>query len=635
PLSHMFEQTAGLFMPLSCGADITYLTSMQPAIILKTLRERRVVSMLLAPQILTLFMNGIEAEVEKKGMQKTWSSLQNLALQLPIWLRRLLFKEIHHRLGGSLKLIVVGGAALDPSQARKWTAMGIKVIQGYGTTETSPVITTHPLSKPAYGSAGLPLPGVAVKLAGDGEVLVKGDIVTPGYWEDPEQTAASFEEGWYKTGDIGFIDKNGFLHLSGRKKDLIVLPSGINVYPEDIEQVLNRHPGVIAAAVVGLKQGTQAHAALVLRDGSDMNEITRWANAQLSEHQHIQGATLWPDEDLPRTHTLKVKKHEIIKLIEANGSNVSETIKSPVVNKEPSVLGIIATLTQRPAADIHEHAKIGDDLGLDSLSRLDLLSTIESEFGVFVDEAFIGPSTTITELESFVLAGTKSKEEMQLRHWPLRLPICFVRRCLQSLVVFPIFRYYSRPTVIGLEHLKDITLPVLIVANHTSHFDSLAILNSLPPRFRHHTAVAAAKDYFFSRRNLAWFVSVVLNGFPFAREGALRPSLEYCAWLFDKGWSVLVYPEGTRSVTGKLGEFKSGTGLLATQMRVPVVPIRLEGLTAILPKGRTIPRRGHCIIHIGKPLFFNSQMSYEAVTMAVRTAIDQLGSFDNKGVQKL
>ena len=203
PLSHMFEQIGGLFLAFSCGADVTYLTSMQPASIMKTMKERRVVTMLVVPQVLKLFMNGIEAEVARKGKQRMWDLMQRLALRLPMHMRRLLFAQVHRKLGGSLEFFVAGGAALDPELARKWTAMGIKVLQGYGTTETAPVITTHPLADPRYDSAGLPLPGVEVKIADDGEVLVKGPTVTPGYWEAPEQTKAVFQDGWYKTGDVG------------------------------------------------------------------------------------------------------------------------------------------------------------------------------------------------------------------------------------------------------------------------------------------------------------------------------------------------------------------------------------------------------------------------------------------------
>lgn len=281
PLSHMLEQMGGLFTAFSCGADVTYLTSMQPAAIMKTMKERRIVTMLLVPQVLTLFMNGIEAEVARKGKQRMWALMNRLADRLPMRMRRMMFAQVHRKMGSSLEFFVAGGAALDPDLARKWTNLGIKVIEGYGATETSPVITIHPLANPRYGSAGLPVPGIEVKIADDGEVLVNGPNVFQGYWEAPEQTAAVLQDGWYKTGDVGSFDSDGYLHLSGRKKDMIVLATGQNVFPDDIERILNLHPGVAGSAVVGLSGGTQVHAALVMRDGGG-TRLRRCAGRMLS-----------------------------------------------------------------------------------------------------------------------------------------------------------------------------------------------------------------------------------------------------------------------------------------------------------------------------------------------------------------
>ena len=624
PLSHMFEQMGGLFLAFSCGADVTYVTSMQPAAIMRTMKERRVVTMLLVPQVLTLFMNGIEAEVARKGKQRMWNGMQRLAARLPMRLRRLLFAQIHRKLGGSLEFFVAGGAALDPELARKWTALGIKVLQGYGTTETAPVIATHPLANPRYDSAGLPLPGVNVKIAEDGEVLVSGPTVTPGYWEAPEQTAAVMQDGWYKTGDMGSFDADGYLHLSGRKKDMIVLPTGQNVFPDDVERILNNHPDIAGSAVVGLAHGTKVHAAIVIRDGGDPDVTVRWTNAQLAEHQRIQGFTVWPDADLPRTHTLKVKKHEVIKAIESGPE--ATTTAAPVrdAKAKATVASVIAELASVPVAQVQPHLTLGEGLGLDSLSRLELLSAIEAELDAYLDETVIDADSTVQQLETMVAARSGAKEQATHRQWPLRWPTRLLRRALQSALLFPAFRYFTRPGVTGLEHFNNIRGPVLIASNHTSHFDSVAVLNSLPARLRKRTAVAAAQDYFFGKRWLGLTVSLTLNGFPFAREGAIRPTLEYCAWLVDNGWSVLIYPEGTRSVTGNVGEFKSGTGLLAGQLGIPVIPVRLIGLADILPKGRNIPRRGRGAIHIGKPIHVTPLMTYDQATETIRAAVAAL-----------
>ena len=314
PLSHMYEQMGGLLVVLYYGASVTYPVSRQPTVLSRTMRERKITIMLLVPQGLELLMNGIEREVKLQGKEGLWNALFRIAPKTPFGLRRLLFRRVHKRLGGKLDLVVSGGAALDPDLGRKWELLGIKIVQGYGATEASPVISNHSIEDRQPGSVGRPLPNVQVKISDQGEILVHGDNVTPGYWDAPEETAAAFEDGWYKTGDLGFFDDQGFLHIQGRKKDMIVLASGQNVFPDDIQAVLNRHPNVVDSTVVGLAKGSsvEVHAALILESGEDAQEVVTWANQQLAEHQRVRGFTLWPEEDFPRTHTLKVKKQLVL-----------------------------------------------------------------------------------------------------------------------------------------------------------------------------------------------------------------------------------------------------------------------------------------------------------------------------------
>ncbi len=255
PLSHMYEQMGGLLVVLYYGASVTYPVSRQPTVLSRTMRERKITIMLLVPQGLELLMNGIEREVKLQGKEALWNALFKIAPKTPFGLRRLLFRRVHKRLGGKLDLVVSGGAALDPDLGRKWELLGVKIVQGYGATEASPVISNHSIRDRRPGSVGRPLPNVQVKISDQGEILVHGDNVTPGYWDAPEETAAAFEDGWYKTGDLGFFDDQGFLHIQGRKKDMIVLTSGQNVFPDDIQAVLNRHSNVVDSTVVGLAKG--------------------------------------------------------------------------------------------------------------------------------------------------------------------------------------------------------------------------------------------------------------------------------------------------------------------------------------------------------------------------------------------
>ena len=301
PLSHMYEQMGGLFVTLHNGASVTYPTSRQPTVLSRTMRERRITIMLLVPQGLELLMNGIEREVERQGKQALWNRLLQIAERLPFPLRRRLFRRVHKQFGGKLDFIVSGGAALDADLARKWELLGVKIVQGYGTTEASPVISNHTIEGRRHDSTGRPLPNVEVRISGEGEILARGENITPGYWQAPEETVKVFDGDWYKTGDLGYFDDEGFLHIQGRMKDMIVLPSGQNVFPEDVQAVLVKHPQVKDASVVGLEKGSsvEVHAALILDDTEKAQEAVAWTNDQLAEQQRIRGFTVWQEEDFP------------------------------------------------------------------------------------------------------------------------------------------------------------------------------------------------------------------------------------------------------------------------------------------------------------------------------------------------
>ncbi len=315
PLSHMFEQTTGLLVPLVGGSSINYLSSLRPDQIFGVMKRNRITNMAVVPQVLSLFRAGIEQEIRKQGKQEQFARAQRLAARMPIFVRRRIFAKVLERMGGSFIFFVSGGAYLDPSLARWWETLGIKVVQGYGMTEASPVVACHNLNVRDHETVGRLLPGIECKIV-DGELLVRGENVTPGYWQNPKATAEAFEDGWYRTGDIGVFDKAGRLALRGRKKNLIVLANGMNVYPEDVEHALSTDPRVKDAVVLGISKGqdVELHAMLILQKDvtDDPAAIIRAANAQLGPQQQIRGHTLWQDETFPMTPTLKVKRAEVI-----------------------------------------------------------------------------------------------------------------------------------------------------------------------------------------------------------------------------------------------------------------------------------------------------------------------------------
>ena len=330
PLSHLYEQSVALFYASSVGASVFYPRSLNPRILFEAMRHERVTSMVVVPQVLDLFWSGIEREVERSGRSRVFGMLRRLARPLPMAARRLLFRSVHRQLGGGLRLFVSAGAFLPPALQQAWEDLGVIVLQGYGATETGTGACTM-LDDHGLGTVGRNVPGIEMRIAEDGEVQFRGPTVFRGYWEEPEKTAEAFtEDGWYRSGDIGHLDPGGRLILSGRKKDMIVLPNGFNVYPEDIENVLRiegirdsvvieTRPGRIEAIVLAPGTHGLPRAESAGFDASAQPEATREmveaavkaANARLGANQRIAGWRLWPASDFPRTHTLKVKRDQV------------------------------------------------------------------------------------------------------------------------------------------------------------------------------------------------------------------------------------------------------------------------------------------------------------------------------------
>jgi long-chain acyl-CoA synthetase len=337
PLSHLLEQAVGVFYAISVGASVLYVRSRNPRVIFEALREHRVTSMVVVPQVLDLFWSAIEREVEKSGRARLFESLRSIARRLPMAARRLIFRRVHAQLGGSFRLFMSAGAFLPPALQQGWEDLGVTVLQGYGATETGTGSSTT-LDDHGLGTVGYAPDGIEMRLAEDGEVQFRGSSLFKGYWNAPELTAAAFtEDGWYKTGDVGHLDAQGRLVLSGRKRDIIVLPNGFNVYPEDIENAL-RIAGL--RDTVALETAPGRIEAILLAPGgpvrtageplafdptapppelrSTIDAAVKAANGALGPNQRIAGWRLWPESDFPRTHTLKVKRDLVRAWVGAN-----------------------------------------------------------------------------------------------------------------------------------------------------------------------------------------------------------------------------------------------------------------------------------------------------------------------------
>ena len=627
PLSHMLEQTVGLFAQLYRGSTLVYGVAHHPAAIMKALRRYRIVALVLVPQVLAHMLRAIEREVERRGASRRWRWQNRLAERLPLAGRRMLWHRLLREMGGALELFMCGGAYLPPDVERAWERLGVRVMQGYGATECSPIIAGNSLARRVPGSAGRPVAGVEVRLSPDGEVQVRGANVTAGYWRNEEATRAAFTpDGWYGTGDLAEADAAGNLYVKGRLKDMVVLSSGLKVFLEDIEEALRQQPGVRDCVALELPRpaGGIAFTAVVI--GGRAEEAMRAANARLAQHQRLSEVVAWDAADFPRTGLGKVKRAEVRAWLERRAR--APAAAGPAGESRAAQLAeVLSEVSGVAAPRIAPESNLNLDLALTSLSRVELALALEARFGAVLDDGDLAGVETVAQLAALLERGAAAAVGGELPLWPLRAPARLARAVLQQALLFPLHALLARPfRVQGRERLHALQLPALFIANHASHVDTVSIIRALPRRIRRRLAVAAAADYFYRYAALGCLTSLALNTFPFSRQGAVRASLEHCGELADRGWSVLIYPEGTRSTSGELLPFKSGIALLASGLGTPVVPIAVLGGRGVLPKGRALPRPGPVRVVFGTPLRLPADMSPDLAVAALRQAVAALVS---------
>src|SRR3990167_4748333 len=622
PLSHIFEQMAGFLTPFSYGCHIIYAHS--HGAIKGLLQQYKITYMVTVPEFLQVMLLRIEAQANSKGKCELFQKMLNLSFKLKFkWIRRLLFKKVINNLGGNLRAIGSGGAALDPLVQTKWIAMGIDVLPGYGLTETSPVIASNTFTKSRIGSVGIVLDNVEVFISEDKEILVKGPNVFKGYFKNEEKTNETFtKDGWFKTGDLGEFDSDGFLYIKGRKKYMILGSGGQNVYPEDIEFELNKISGIQDSAVVGIEKNhnVEIFAAILLSPGSkiDIEEAIDQVNLKLASYQQIADWMIWPELDFPRTATRKVKKEELKKVI--LGNKKKEDVDIP--NKSRLKL-ILADITGAKLSTIDNKTKIVK-LGLDSLMRVELVSAIEDAFCVIIPESLIKPTMTVEELEELVKNQVPIKiEDITLRNWPRSWWAKIMRAILQP-ILFLVFKLFVKIKIEGQANLKNLKLPVIFMPTHLSYVDAALILMALPKKYRSTISFAAARDALYQEfKHSAFLVDLIFNTFPLQRgeDENIKLGLDNVGKMLDKGYSVVIFPEGHISKDGQIQPIKTGAGLIAVEMGVQIVPMRLEGVQEIFPYCRFMPcKRGVITIKIGQPIKIGHDKSYKIAAEEIEKA---------------
>ncbi len=615
PLSHILEQTVGMLLPIYKGVQVIYAHS--PALIAELMHKYRITKMVAVPEFLHIIRSRIEATIDKKNLTGVFNTLMGFTHWLSWrWFSRMIFKVVLNQFGGKLDTLASGGAPLAADLEQWWNNFGIVVLQGYGLTETSPTVTTNTYEIHKFGSVGKVIRDVQVRLAADGEILVKGPNVFSGYYKNEQKTVETFDvDGWFKTGDMGEFDSGGFLFLRGRKKYMILGPGGQNVFPEDIEEVLNKLAGVKDSAVLGIESAGGAiaiHAVLLLEKGIiDAQSVVERANQKLASYQHITDWTIWSEEDFPRSATRKVKKEMVrVALEERAKKPLQAVLASPLIR-------LLSQLSGVPLAHINQHSLLVRDLHVDSLKRVEIVARIEQDFRVLIDETTITPQLTVEQLQKLIDKKEQIKSPVKLHHWPRWFIVGVIRFMVQE-VFFLISRIFMRIDVYGAEHIKKIKEITLFMPNHLSNLDGLVIARILPWRVRWRLSFAAAQDVVYGEfRYVSWLAELAFNCFPLPRQedGRIKVGLENTGQMLDWGYHVVVFPEGKMSKDGMLLPLKQGAGLMATQMGVPVVPIRIRGIERIFPYDTFIPRSwGTVQVTIGAPLKFSRRTSYQEAT---------------------
>jgi long-chain acyl-CoA synthetase len=642
PLHHTFEFTCGMLLPLSRGASVVYLDELTGEKVVGALKNARVTAMVGVPALWQLLERRIWEQVRARGSSAEAAFDLALALNRTLGRKlganvgRVLFGSVHSRLGGRLKYLISGGAALPRDTAELFQGLGLPLAEGYGLTEAAPVLTVAPASISAKpGDVGKPIPNVEIVIAnpdaaGVGEVLARGPNVMVGYADDPETTARTLDaDGWLHTGDLGRIDRHGKLTLVGRSKDVVVSANGENVYPDDVERALGAIDGVKELVVVGVDdpRGGERVALLAVPDTEGLegderlrarDKAMRAVRTKLKELPPAwQPAVVLPYEaELPRTATKKVKRAGVRPIVERLlVASAAPPRPAPGARATSAVRAAVASLTRRDPDTLTAETRLRADLGFDSLMAMELSVVLEQLRGSALPADLL-TMETIGELEHALgvevapgkpatLARPKGAtarvdDEETDAHIDLPEPVRDLAKSAIARLQKEFYGAVMKPKVSGRAFIPY-NRPALVVANHSSHLDMGFVKYALGS-YGHNLVTLAARDYFFDTPLKRAFSENFTNLAAFDRDAGLHRTLDEVGALLRAGKTVLIFPEGTRSDDGQIKKFKGAVGFLALHHRVDVLPVWLGGTYEALPKRGVVPTRRDITARIGPPL---------------------------------
>jgi long-chain acyl-CoA synthetase len=596
PLHHVLPLAGALMAPLASGGRVVFATSLAGEALVATLQRNAVTVIIGVPRFYDMLHRALHQKIQVSLLARSFFA-SAARLRWRFFTRRV-FGSVHRRFGGHLRYLVCGGAALSPETARTFDVLGFDICEGYGMTECAPMITFPRPGRIRLGTCGEPLTGCEVRTTDEGELIVRGPQVMVGYYQRPEETGAILREGWLHTGDLGSIDAEGFVTVTGRIKEILVLPSGKNVNPIPLEEALVKASSLVRE--VGIFQDGDSLGALVVlnRDevpaGVDLEawvrrEVVEPVNATVAPYRRIH-RILVVDDDLPRTRIGKLRRHLLPALAQASGMRETE----PTLAGD-SILGRIASfLEQQQGRPVSSSSRLEGDLSLDSLATVELAAFLESAFGVSASEASLHQFATVRDLGVHISSRATGKATGGRLSWSEILSPEVTPSLPHSSIYHRLLVYGSR---LGVRLAFRVRArggdrlpagPCIIAPNHQSFLDGLFVIAFMRPRTVLSTFFYAKEKHV--RTFLLRFLAQRSNTIVMKRGEGIRESLQKLAAALRRGEKVMIFPEGTRSVSGALGVFKESYAILSRELGIPVVPVVIDGAHRVLPAGSLIPR---------------------------------------------
>ena len=638
PLSHVFGQMLGIFIPPFLAGTVIFIDSLKPSEIVDVIRRELVSVLVAVPRFIESLQREIQNKVERDGLTRQLNEDFARAEKEHFLRRWWRFRSIRSRFGWKFWAFISGGAALPEQAEAFWTRLGYAAIQGYGMTETTSLISLNHPFHTAPGSIGKVFPGVEVRVDEHGEILVRGENVAKAYRRQDGAQPVAETDGWFRTGDLAESGKDGLLYFKGRKKNVIVTPAGMNVYPEDLEKEMRRQPGVRDCVVIGLERdGNAEPCAVLLMDGAGSNpeSVVQNANRSLAEYQQIRNWFAWPDADFPRTPTLKPLLPRIREVV-----NAKIGVASSSQDGDSAIAALITEITGRPVGSGSRNAGFEADLKLTSLDRVELLSALEDRYQTELNEVKFSESHSIAQLEKLLTETRADSVEHVYPRWPQSWLVTAIRLMVYYLLAWPATYLLAAPRVRGRENLRGLHGPVLVISNHVTYLDIAWILPALSARFRNRLATAMGGERLARMRRppkemnvfgrlherLDYFLALsIFNVFPLPQQSGFLKSFWFAGDLADRGWNILVFPEGQTTVDGNMLAFRSGIGLLAKELNIPVVPMRLAGsLYDMKVEHRILARPGHVKVVIGQPVRFSADQDANEITRELERRVREL-----------